>query len=141
MERHGLHVGTLVRSMMESKDFATLKNSEEVTLLRLTVAQLGFSDGTTIKQIFACAIALGLELCPAEVGPHYRLQYEDQPVVEGGSVYVNIGMRQIDDLLGDACIFTIGRDSDGLWFCSDRMNLRPEWGGNEEFLFCLRKKA
>jgi hypothetical protein len=46
------------------------------------VAELGFKEGATYSGICARALELGLELCPAEVGPALRLAYKDQPLGE-----------------------------------------------------------
>ncbi len=51
----------------------------EASLIRATVAELGFPDGATIAQIYEAGLKRGWQLCPAEVGPQLRLQYPNQP--------------------------------------------------------------
>ncbi len=56
----------------------------EVELVVVSPADLGFKildtkDGPTLKDIYSRALDVGLELCPAEVGPQLRLQFLDQP--------------------------------------------------------------
>jgi hypothetical protein len=64
----------------------------DVDLVVLSVSELGFKDeGATMAEIHARAQQLGLELCPAEVGPQLRLQYLDQPLGE----YLHIAMKPI----------------------------------------------
>ena len=46
----------------------------DLDLVVLSVADLGFKDGARYADICAKAVELGLELCPAEVGPALRLQ-------------------------------------------------------------------
>jgi hypothetical protein len=59
--------------------FTTSDEEIEVDLVIKSVAEIGFANGATRKQIYERAIGLGLQLCPAEVGPQLRLQYLDQP--------------------------------------------------------------
>jgi len=54
--------------------------------------------------------SLGLELCPADTGPHYRLKYRSRP-----NEHIFIGMKQIRDSAGRARVFRLARDGDGLW--------------------------
>ncbi|MEX2027970.1 MAG: hypothetical protein WD988_00530, partial [Candidatus Curtissbacteria bacterium] len=100
------------RSIMKNPDFTTLVNPVELDLVRLHVRDLGIKkDYPTIAEIFAQAEALGLELCPAEVGPQYRLQYTDQPMNE----WFYVGMKPVTGSDGDPSVFTLGRRGDGLW--------------------------
>lgn len=48
-------------------------------LNELTVRDLGFLHGAITATIYTKAAALGLCLCPLELGPHFRLHYRDQP--------------------------------------------------------------
>ena len=45
-----------------------------IDLVVVSVAELGFKDGATFKQICECAFKLGFEFCPVEVGVQLRLQ-------------------------------------------------------------------
>jgi hypothetical protein len=71
---------------------------------------LGFGDeGASFSAIYTRARQLGLELCPAEVGPLLRLRYRSQPVGE----WLHIAMRPIPigtDALAD---FTIANGGTG----------------------------
>lgn len=49
---------------------------EKYDLVMFSFRQLGFSDVVTIEELYKKCSELGLEFCPAEVGPHLRLQYQ-----------------------------------------------------------------
>lgn len=121
--------------MLKSKDFETLKNPEAVDLVRLTVKDLGFEQGATTDQIYARADELGLELCPAEVGPQYRLAYSDQPLGE----LTYIAMKQITDRDGDPNVFDVVHDAGGLWLRSGWARPGRAWDPGDSFVFRLRQ--
>ena len=123
--------------MMKSKDFTTQENPERETIIRLKVGDLGFPKGKhpTTDEIYKRIEELGLELCPAETGPHYRLKYADQPMGE----YFRIGMKQIADRLGNQSVFHMGRDGDGLWLHGVWTEPSDEWNPGDGFAFRLRK--
>jgi hypothetical protein len=53
--------------------------------------ELGASVEVSLHDIYARAVALGFELCPAEVGPTLRLNYLDQPLGE----FLRIAMQSV----------------------------------------------
>jgi len=54
-----------------------------IELVNVSVAELGWEeDEVTTGEIYMRARENNLELCPAEVGPQLRLQYQDQPIGE-----------------------------------------------------------
>jgi hypothetical protein len=63
----------------------------EVDLVVLSVSDLGFYRSAKYKDLCAKALELGLQLCPAEVGPALRLSYKDQP----GGERLRIAMKAI----------------------------------------------
>lgn len=65
--------------LFASDQFTTAQTCHALTTVELTVRDLGFPHGATTAVIYASAAALGLGLCPLELGPHLRLQYLDQP--------------------------------------------------------------
>lgn len=134
MEAAGVQVSNYAKSMMENPDFVTGK-SEQATLIRLTVADLGFKSNATTDQIYQRAEELGLELCPADTGPNYRLKYKDQPL--GESIYV--GMKQITVSDGRPYVFELGRYDDGLWLSVLWARPDGEWAPDGQFAFRLRK--
>ena len=119
---------------MESKDFQPAK-PRRYRLVRLSVKDLGFTRSATTDQLYKRALELGLELCPAEVGPHYRLQYMDQPMDE----WVYVGMKEIAASDGDPHVFEVGRDADGAWLDRRWADPGTEWDPGDQFLFRLRK--
>ncbi len=134
MQALGINISDYAKSMMENPDFITGTNREETKLVRLTVADLGFKTSATTDQIYERAQALGLELCPPDTGPNYRLKYKDQPLNKS----VRIGMKQITDSDGDPSVFYLDRSDGGVWLgtCA-----RPgyEWNPGNEFVFRFRK--
>ena len=80
-----------------------------VNLVGVSVAELGFKEGATRTKVYDRAQELGLELCPAEIGPQLRLQYKDQPNGE----WLLIGMEPITVSAGYSVIFDVVRVNDG----------------------------
>ena len=135
LKQAGIKISGYAKSMLLSRDFVTSKNTEAATLIRLTVADLGFTRSATTDQIYERAQKLGLELCPAETAPHYRLKYQNQPMDE----WVYMGMKQIADSDGRPSVFRLERDGDGVWLHSIWARPGSEWSPGGEFVFRFRK--
>ena len=109
----------------------------EVDLTRVTVKELGFNGSTTLVEIYDRAKALGLELCPNEVGPQLRLEYLDQPIDE----YIWVAMEPITGSDGKPHVF-------GVVHCLDIFFLRADyhdsfsipWGPELQFVFRRRRQ-
>ena len=135
MEAAHINISDYAKSMMENRDFVPGKNREEATLIRLTVADLGFKTSATTDQIYERAQILGLELCPPDTGPNYRLKYKNQPLNE----WIRIGMKQIADSDGSPSVFFLARRDDGLWLDDGWAKPGLGWRPDGEFVFRLRK--
>ena len=111
------------------------KQETEVDLVALSVGDLGFKDGAYYKDICAKAIEMGLELCPAEVGPALRLAYNDQPRGE----WLRIAMDAITGRGGCRGLFAVDYDRDELWL--DDHDGHPDhfWSADGRFVFVRRK--
>lgn len=130
-----INISDYIKDMIASKEFTTQKNPEQTDLVRLTVKDLGFPGGATTKEIYQRAEELGLELCPAEVGPHLRLKYQDQPLNE----WIFIGMKQIAGRDGYPNVFGLARYGGGLWLHDDWARPDDRWFPELRFVFRLRK--
>src|SRR3989344_3160800 len=82
----------LSKKMLRSSAFTVEESKREVDLVLITSEELGFKDSATRRDIYERAQELGLTICPPEVGPQLRLQYEDQPCGQ----HLNIGMEPIE---------------------------------------------
>ena len=140
-----------VWDMMRGRDFTTLKDRKQIKIVRLRVQDLGFK-GTptrnewnnldfkgmpTRNQLYAKAHKFGLDLCPAELGPHLRLKDKNQPLGE----FYHIGMKPIADRFGLRGVFDLRHD--------DVAGLRLDfyvgspgyhYFPREEFVFALQKQ-
>lgn len=130
--KKNIYVSEWARDLMASQDFTTLTNTEQAKLARLTAADLGFTQGATTPEIYQKAQKLGLELCPAEVGPNFRLQYE-------GKGWILIAMRQIADRDGVPMVFRLGSGGGLLGLIARSTEPGLGWFPVDEWLFRLRK--
>jgi hypothetical protein len=132
-EKH-IQISNYATQLLESPDFVTLPSGERAALVRLTVGDLGFTNGATTDEIYQKAQEWGLELCPPEVGPALRLQYS-------GSDWVRIAMKQITDRDGNPSVFDLDRVDAGLWL--DTCNAGPgcRWYSGNDFVFRTRKET
>ena len=135
MKQAGVNISSYAEDMIKSSDFTTLPVTQTLDTVRLKVGDLGLSGYPTTDQVYKKAQELGLELCPAEVGPHMRLQTKDQPSGD----YYWIGMKQITDSHGNPDVFLLVRDGDGLWLRDNWAAPDRKWDPRNEFVFSLRK--
>jgi len=113
-----------------------LQEETEVDLVVLSVGELGFKDRAMYSDICAKANELGLELCPAEVGPALRLQYPDQLRDE----WLHIAMEAITDWDGGGRdIFFVVRDDGGLWLIGYFDHPGRFWLAGDRLAFVRRK--
>lgn len=130
--------GSYAGSMIDNPDPKKFPNEikeQDLTLVTLKVSDLGFDNIATTDQIYAKAQELGLELCPPEVGPEYRIAYKNQPM--GESRYM--AMDQISDSDGRPLVFRLGRGGDGAGLDGRWAMPVNEWFLDDELVFCLRK--
>ena len=135
MKQAGVNISSYAEDMIKSSDFTTLPVTQTLDTVRLKVGDLGLSGYPTTDQVYKKAQELGLELCPAEVGPHMRLQTKDQPSGD----YYWIGMKQITDSAGYPGVFHLARLGDGLWLDDHWARPGSKWLPSLEFVFSLRK--
>ncbi|HLD81612.1 MAG TPA: hypothetical protein VJA22_00200 [Patescibacteria group bacterium] len=138
LKQYGIKIPKEAEYILQSKKFVTSKESEDATLIRLTVADLGFETYATLDQIYQRAQELGLELCTAETGPHYLLQYKNQPI---DKEWIWMGMEPIDDHNGFPRVFLVGRRDDGTWLHGGWSPPDNKLDSRTEFVFRLRKSS
>ncbi len=126
----------------------------QLKTVRFRVADLGFATGALTREIMGSAedrdlfghpapftggrcTQLGLDLCPAQVGPELRLQYGEQPV--GERVYV--AMKPITASDGEPRIFVVEHNSNGLSLDAVRARPADEWPPEAVFVFCARSDS
>jgi len=132
----GMRIGKYANNILDRPQFTMATEETEVNLVVVSVAELGFKDGAWLRDIYARAKKLGLELCPNEVGPQLRLRYVEQPRDE----WLLIGMEVIVDLSGNLCLFGVGRSGAVLWI--DGYHGSPDnfWNSDGRFVFVLPRK-
>jgi hypothetical protein len=152
MEIKNINISPTAEEMIESLDFMpnadrlsgikwlfgkeTSTPSELIEVVRLKVRDLGFTNCPTTDQLFAKVQEFGLELCPAEVGPQYRLQYIDQP--RNDCFY--IGMKPVV-ASNRPDVFRLKHDAEGLLLSSTWAAPDDEWGLDDTFVFRLCKSS
>ncbi|HEY1074725.1 MAG TPA: hypothetical protein VGE59_03450 [Patescibacteria group bacterium] len=133
LKTKGFKISDYARHMLRSQEFVPAERPEPANLVIATVASIGFPRGATTAQIYAKAEELGLEICPAEVGPHFRLQYpeHEQPMNEWNYV----AMKTIAVPGGRPGLFRVERREDGAWLSSSWDDPDGQWSAGSRFVF------
>lgn len=135
LEAAGINVTGAARGVLGNKsEFIPATYTADVTLVYLSVEDLGFESAAVINDILERAQQLGLELCPPDTGPHWRLQYRAQPHREE----VIVGMKTIADDKGHQSMFRLAHGSGGLWLNTAWMIEFVRWGGSGKEKFAFR---
>ena len=106
-----MRIGESADEILGRPAFPYSRTKTELDLVVLTAADLGFETGSrSVGEIYRRAMQLGLELCPAEVGPQLRLQYVNQPVGE----FLRIAMQPVATYHGELMDLTVANGGTGL---------------------------
>jgi hypothetical protein len=136
LKKAGFSIGDLANNILGKPAFTVSPEAKEVELVIVSVADLGFRNTGTARDIYARANELGLDLCPAEVGPQLRLQYTDQPKGE----WLFIGMEPIDISIHHLRIFDVERiGNNEQWLSSDNGDPGHVWKATDHWVFLRRK--
>ena len=127
----GCNVGDWARDLIKNKLDFTKSVEEKVESVKLSVAQLGFVEGATLRQILEKALQMGLLKCQPTDGPNLRVQYLDQPMGE----VVWLGMDPITGSDGHPGIVYLRRSDSGLWLSAYYCNLGSFFSADNVFLF------
>lgn len=130
-----LRIGDWGSDILGKPEFTAATEPAEVDLVVMSVKDLGFKRITRYDAICARAKELGLELCPAEVGPQLRLQYLDQPKNE----WLIIAMEAIRASNGYLFVFHVEHDDDGRWLDASYGYPDNLWYPDDQFVFVSRK--
>ena len=131
----GHHVSGYAKDIMGKPAFKVVRNKTTVKLVRVTARDLGFTSESTFAEICKRAKQNDLDLCPAEVGPHLRLVYTDQPMDEWNW----IAAETISDSGGDPSLFNVVRRSGGSWLGAGWAGLGGRWALGGHIVFVSRK--
>jgi hypothetical protein len=126
LEKAGFKISNWANDILQKVKF----KKQIVNLEVKTVAELGLPNGGTIKEIYEKAQEVGLELCPAEVGPQLRVQY-DRPENE----WLLIAMKPITDRDGNLRVFLVARDGAGRWLHANYGHADYFWSGHYHWVF------
>src|SRR3989338_6762427 len=131
----GNKVSSGANGILGNSAFTVAVKKIKIDLAIKSVDELGFKGGGIRQQIYGGDNELGLDLCPAEVGPQLRLQYKDQPEEE----HLIVAMNPIADSGGALRLFYVERSGSGLWLDSYYVYPGRIWYAALRFVFARRK--
>jgi len=131
-----MRIGDYANDILGKPAFTVVTEETELDLVVVSVKELTGKNEAPLKEIFARAKEKGLQLCPNQVGPELRLQYEDQSKGE----WVIIGMEPITDSDGDLSLFRVVHGGGGLWLDANYGCPDSIWDGDYRFVFVLPRK-
>lgn len=127
------YVSSLAKELIEKMPEEGL---EKISLVKMTLAEMGFTKPAKWHEILARVRELG-DVCPPEVGPLLRIDDTKQPK---GSWYY-IAMEPITGSDGRPLVFCVMRYGDGeSWLRADWVRPDHEWYLDGEVVFRLRKE-
>lgn len=132
------NISDWVNNFLGKPAFTVSETERDVELVNVSVKELGFKKGACYADICKRALELGLDLCPAEVGPQLCLQWKDQP--KGKHVFVVINVNTTSDGLFDT--FRVGCEDNGeRYFESIYGRVDVDWDAHDFFVFMRRPKS
>lgn len=137
IKKIGHRIGDWGNDILGKPTFTVADSESEVDLVIRSVAELGFKNGATRKQIYDRALELGLQLCPSEVGPQLRLQYQDQPKGE----WLLIAMEPITGSVGYLGVFLVVHGGVGRWLYASYGRPDDHWLAVDRWVFIQPRKS
>src|SRR5262245_29366251 len=128
---HGIRLNRYAHILFDDPAFTTSECGRWVLVREVTVAELGLMVGATSEEIFGRARCVGLELCPLELAPYFRLQFSDQTA----GPYLTVASRKTrhDDAHPNG--FYLRRIDGELWLRGYRATSEYIWEPASKFAF------
>ncbi len=122
------------KKILQNESFDNSDSPRNITLVRIKLQDLNIEEGST-ENILNKARELGLDICPPEIAPYYRLMFDDQ--LENETVC--LGMEEVS-LSGKKQVYTLSLQKvDGRLRLGVMKGLINEhWRQSVNFVFCLR---
>jgi len=128
-------IGDSADEILGRPAFTFAKARRDLDLVVVSVADLGFGEaGAPLSDIHARGLALGLALCPEEVGPQLRLQYLHQPIGE----FLHVAMKPLRTYGGTPVDFTLANGGAGLALLGGEATPDLVIPGTVRFVFARR---
>jgi hypothetical protein len=150
LQRNAISMNESAETLFASEHFTISETRYALTIFELTIRDLGFPQGATIVELYARAEALGLGLCPLELGPHLRLQYLDQPEGYWGqpvrqhqapSGSITIASEKLSDDENFPKGLYLRRIQGQLWLRGYRSGPGHVWEPDDHFIFCQTERT
>lgn len=133
MLESGFRIGDWAHDVLHSANFALTQEKKTVTLVQITPHELGFASGAFRADIYERAGMRGLAICPPEIGPILRMEYNEQPYLES----IQIGMSLQTDSIGHESVFRVVHGGDHIkWLVGDHRHMDDYWSAEDIFVFC-----
>jgi len=134
------------KELFESKSFILSGKEEDIDLARVTVSELGFKRGTPYQKICKRALRYGLELCPHEVGPRLRIQYENQQkherlLIAMAPIITDVEMKEPGVVHARHTIFSLINGNYGPWLTEVIGAPDIFYASNTIFIFKITPKS
>jgi hypothetical protein len=110
LDAAGIKIGDSADEILGRPAFRYAGMKTEVELTLISAATLGVESESALSDVYSRAKLVGLELCPAEVGPQLRLDYRNQPLGEA----LNIAMEPVATYDGQLTILSLVNFGSGL---------------------------
>jgi hypothetical protein len=110
LDSAGIKIGDAADEILGRPAFSYGTMKTDVDLVLVSAADLGVETESSLAGVYKRARQVGLELCPAEVGPQLRLEYRNQPLSEA----LDIAMEPLATYSGDLTILTLMNWGTGL---------------------------
>lgn len=130
--KQGINISNYAKDMLDKVKFSKKKQSIELKVV--TVADLGFPNGATYKEIIEKAEEQGLYLCPQETAAYLRLDYK-QELYD----WAVVASESVTGAAGYPSVFYVSRHGDGVWLDGSWAKPAHEWHSGSGFVFSLRK--
>ena len=105
-------------------------DEKNLTLVKVTLKDLGLTENSTGRQILEAAKKKGLKRCPTWVGPQYRLDCND-------GEFTTIGMEPVLNSAGMISVFRINHGGSNNLI--DHSDIRSKWFPIHKWVFVVRK--
>jgi hypothetical protein len=105
-----IKIGDSADEILGRPAFPYTRTKIDVELALLSAAELGVESESALSDVYKRARQVGLELCPAEVGPQLRLGYRNQPLGDA----LNIAMEPVATYSGNPTILALVNFGTGL---------------------------